>query len=105
MPLGERIIQLFGHNLLGSALLGGSILIGLCFNHGCHDLGAMEIRAFLCIQSKENRHYIFWFVGCAVLYTLWALIGQNIEKPRHIVPVVAPILLSYLFLSFEQQML
>ncbi|MGO4270479.1 hypothetical protein AB4Z22_11610, partial [Paenibacillus sp. TAF58] len=93
MPLGERIYQLIGHNLLGSALLGGSILIGLCF---VSMVAAAVIGwkfAPSSVQGNENRRYIFWLVGCAVLYTLWALVGQNIEKPRHIVPVLAPILL------------
>ncbi|MDQ0872402.1 hypothetical protein QFZ77_001061 [Paenibacillus sp. V4I3] len=93
IPLGERIYQLIGHNLLGSALLGGSVFIGLW-------LVIIVVAAFIgrrfvsvSVQGNENRRYIFWLVGCAVLYTLWALFGQNIEKPRHIAPVVAPILL------------
>lgn len=93
MPLGERIYQLIGHNLLGSALLGGSILIGfwLVLMVAAAVIGRRF--ALPVVQGNENRLYIFWLVGCAVLYTLWALFGQNIEKPRHIVPVVAPILL------------
>lgn len=99
MPMGERIIQLFGHNLLGSALFGGSILIGLCF--GIMVVMTWVLWRFAAVPknpNKENRHYLFWLVSCAALYTLWALIGQNIEKPRHIVPVVAPILL-FLFVN------
>jgi hypothetical protein len=94
MPLGERIYQLIGHNLLGSALLGGSILIGLLLAL-IVAAAALVGRSFMAPtgQENENRRYIFWLIGCAVMYTLWALVGQNIEKPRHIVPVVAPILL------------
>lgn len=93
MPLGERIYQLFGHNLLGSALLGDSILIGVLLVSIV--AAALYCRRFTApsMQDNENRRYIFWLVSCAVVYTLWALVGQNIEKPRHIVPVVAPILL------------
>jgi hypothetical protein len=93
MPIGERIYQLIGHNLLGLALLGGSILIGiwLVIIVAAAFIGRRFVPA--SVQGNENRRYIFWLVACAVLYTLWALFGQNIEKPRHIVPVVAPILL------------
>ncbi|SDO04101.1 hypothetical protein SAMN04487897_107167 [Paenibacillus sp. yr247] len=93
MPLGERIYQLIGHNLLGSALLGGSILIGLWL--ALIVAAALVGRRFMALSGygNANRRYIFWLSGCAVLYILWALFGQNIEKPRHIVPIVAPILL------------
>lgn len=93
MPIGERTFQLFGHNLLGSALFGGSILIGMCL--AMIVLMILVARRFVAVpkHEKENKRYLLWIVGCAILYTLWALMGQNIEKPRHIVPVVAPILL------------
>ncbi|NOU84496.1 hypothetical protein GC102_01715 [Paenibacillus sp. LMG 31460] len=93
MPLGERIYQLIGYNLLGSALLGGSILIGLWLVIMVAAAVIGRRFALPSVQGNENHRYIFWLVGCAVLYTLWALFGQNIEKPRHIVPVVAPMLL------------
>lgn len=102
MPIGERIFQLFGHNLLGSALFGGSILIGLCF--GCIVVMILVVRRFVAVPkepNKENRHYLIWLVGCAAFYSLWALMGQNIEKPRHIVPVVAPILLILFVYMFQ----
>jgi hypothetical protein len=94
MPMGDRIIHLFGHNLLGSALFGGSVLIGMSL--AVMVAMTLVVRRFVAAPrhfNKENRQYLIWLVGCAVLYSLWALIGQNIEKPRHIVPVVAPILL------------
>ncbi|NOU62710.1 hypothetical protein GC096_01450 [Paenibacillus sp. LMG 31461] len=100
MPMGDRIIQLFGKNLLGSALFGGSILIGMSL--AILVVITLVVRGFVASPkqlNKENRHYLLWLVGCAVLYSIWALIGQNIEKPRHIVPVVTPILcLLYVYI-------
>lgn len=96
MPMGDRIIQLIGHNLLGSALFGGSIIIGVCF--AVMVVLTLMVRRFAAHTSKlekENKHYLIWLAGCAALYTVWALMGQNIEKPRHIVPVVAPILIFF----------
>ncbi|UKS28445.1 hypothetical protein LOZ80_05780 [Paenibacillus sp. HWE-109] len=94
MPMGERFFQLIGHNLLGSALFGGSFLIGTCL--AVIVAMTLVVRRFFAFPKKlekENKYYVFWLICCALVYTLWALIGQNIEKPRHIVPVVVPILL------------
>lgn len=96
MPIGERITQLFFGNLVGSALTGGSTPIAV--GYGLLAIAAGAGRLFLGkeAQSKENRRFIYGLVGCAILYALWALLGQNIEKPRHIVPLLAPIFLLLL---------
>lgn len=95
MPIGERITQLVFRNLAGSALTAGSTLIAaglvllVLFAGGSRII--LRIRSGA--QGRENRQFIYGLVGCAVVYGLWALLGQNIEKPRHIVPLLAPIFL------------
>ncbi|MFK7694612.1 nucleoporin-interacting protein [Paenibacillus sp. HJGM_3] len=109
MSLHERIIRLFAHNLAGSALLCGSVWVGCLFvcllalligavltkRSGSGARGAEPSPSAHEGQSHQiNRHYWIWLAASVLLYGLWALLGQNIEKPRHIVPVVAPILLA-----------
>lgn len=91
MPVGERVVQLLGRNLFGASLTGGSTLVGVVL------LLVFVVSLPVWLKnhttSNETHTYIIWLVACALLYTLWALFGQNIEKPRHIVPVAAPMLL------------
>lgn len=112
MPLHERIIRLLAHNLAGAALLGGSVwvgglfvcllalLIGAVLTRRSRRSGAGARGAELSPSAHEgqshqiNRHYWIWLAASVLFYGLWALLGQNIEKPRHIVPVVVPILLA-----------
>ncbi|MCY9657834.1 nucleoporin-interacting protein [Paenibacillus chondroitinus] len=99
MPIWERITQLFFKNLLGSALTGGSTLIAVGFGLLAITAGAGRLLLGKETQSRENHRFIYGLVGCAILYGLWALLGQNIEKPRHIVPLLAPILLLLFVLT------
>lgn len=99
MPIGERVIRLLGYNFTGSALVGGSSVIGALLVL----VLIMAIARWMITRQdgtgdaelgKSNIRFWAWLAGSVVLYTCWALFGQNIEKPRHIVPIVAPILLG-----------
>lgn len=101
MPMGERITLLFVRNLAGSALTGGSTLIAVGFVALVFTAGIGRLLIGKEGQNRENRQFIYGLVGGAILYALWALLGQNIEKPRHIVPLLAPILLLLFVLTAQ----
>ncbi len=97
MPFGRRVVNLFGNNLVGDVLLGRSIAIGLllilliaAILIGKWLLG--ESRSSVDKTERTNRLYRSWLIICIVLYVLWALLGQNIEKPRHIAPIAGQLL-------------
>jgi hypothetical protein len=104
MPFGQRLVTLFGNNLIGDVLLSRSVLIGIflllliaAVFTGKWLLRTKESIASeggLLQQSKlNNRRFTAWLIMCIGLYLIWALFGQNIEKPRHISPVAGPLLL------------
>ncbi|WP_051250496.1 hypothetical protein [Paenibacillus harenae] len=114
MEFGRRLTQLMGHNLIGHALLGGSAIVGILlalllavtgmglwqrrlWRHHLFSMNGVNRAAAQGSQpapAKEqaNRQFYIWLAVSSGVYVLWALFGQNIEKPRHIAPVVGPIL-------------
>jgi hypothetical protein len=94
MPLDERVVRLLWHNLFNSVLTGGSAAIGVLFLIAVlASVAGFRRGGSSSIGRSINRRYLAWLAGAALSYLLWALIGQNIEKPRHIVPLAVPILL------------
>ena len=98
LPFSQRVTQLFIDNLLWNAVLGHSLLIGylliLLIIAAC--VGVWQVRRRKLgwlIEVEENRRFVMLLVSCTVFYTLWVLFGQNIEKPRHITPIVGSLLL------------
>jgi hypothetical protein len=106
MAFSQRLPQLLGHNLIGHALLGGSVSIGilLALLLGAAAIGIWQRRYWqrsfslngerqtASLREPANREFYVWLAVCCGAYALWALFGQNIEKPRHIAPVVGPLL-------------
>lgn len=114
MPLGQRLPQLLGHNLIGHALLGGSVSVGILLalllavtgmgiwqrRYGQKSMSFVnednrstgQDRKQAASMELANRQFYIWLAVSSGVYMLWALFGQNIEKPRHIAPVVGPIL-------------
>lgn len=99
MPLPERIARLFGDNLVWQALLAHSAIAGALLALLLATVAA--VRLWLKRQpaalpadrhAATNRRFARWLAACVLLYALWALLGQNIEKPRHIAPLVGPLL-------------
>lgn len=114
MAFGPRILELLGSNLIEHALLGRSLIIGILLGlllavtaaglwqrryrqrslsdiDGNYESPAREKQPASEIELV-NRSFYIWLAACILLYFLWALFGQNIEKPRHIVPIVGPVL-------------
>ncbi|WP_373232059.1 hypothetical protein [Cohnella sp.] len=105
IPFGQRIAQLFGSNLIGDVLLSRSAVIGalLLLLLTAVYAGQWLLRRTETYHGKggfqesehHNRRYTAWLITCIGFYLVWALFGQNIEKPRHISPVAGPLLLLF----------
>ncbi|WP_127580362.1 hypothetical protein [Paenibacillus koleovorans] len=106
MPFLERVLHLFGSNLIGDAMLArstgaGGLLLALIVllavawrmqkKAGVGESYSASQPASNSSASNDRRFFI-WLAGAAAFYALWALFGQNIEKPRHIAPIVGPLL-------------
>ncbi|TFE25014.1 glycosyltransferase family 39 protein [Cohnella luojiensis] len=95
MPFGRRAVQLFGNNLLGDVLLSRSIVIGILL---ALLLVLVWMRHRLISETSAdepehlNRLFRIGIIICLSVYAAWALLGQNIEKPRHIAPIAGPML-------------
>jgi hypothetical protein len=94
-PLWERAIQLLFYNFLWVGLFGQSILsaIGMSF------LIALFVRQGYLFYRNQPKKGLFsgiihdfdsWLLFLLATYFLWALFAQNIEKPRHISPLIGP---------------
>jgi len=99
MPLAERIVRLFGDNLVWQALLAhsfaaGALLALLLAATAVARLWLKPQPAALADgpRGAANRRFARWLAACVLFYAIWALLGQNIEKPRHIAPLVGPLL-------------
>ncbi|HZG88093.1 nucleoporin-interacting protein [Paenibacillus sp.] len=96
-PLGERLIRLVGYNLLWVGLCGGS-----AWNAAA--LGALAAFAAFAASRRRGRSAAFrrrasadraawgWLAAAFAAYFAWALLAQNVDKPRHILPLVGPLL-------------
>lgn len=103
MPFGQRVVQLFGSNLIGDVLLSRSVVIGIflllllaAVLTGQLLLRKVTLHNESSLRKKSefnNKQFTKWLMICIGLYLLWALFGQNIEKPRHVSPIAGPLLL------------
>jgi hypothetical protein len=110
-PLLERVIQLLFYNFLWVGLFGQSILSAI----GMSILIALSVRlAYLFYRNNLKGRLlpeVFHFFDCWLLflffaYFLWALFAQNIEKPRHISPLIGlfVLLVNKAFLDYAQKL-
>ncbi|WP_273850984.1 hypothetical protein [Guptibacillus spartinae] len=53
--------------------------------------------------SKEVSWFGWAFVSMTISYGVWALFAQNIDKPRHILPLPGMFLLGFLWLGVNKQ--
>jgi hypothetical protein len=99
LPVGERIVQFFLINLFWIALSGRSIIMAISIGV----LSILLLKSVKTITWKWDSYYA-WMGLCILAYLLWAFIAQNVEKPRHVSPLIGPIVfLSYYVLlqSFQ----
>jgi hypothetical protein len=87
VPFLTRVRVLFAEHVLWTGLWGRSWGVGLLW---C-------IAAAVLARTKRmtSEPYLLWLSAMLAAYLIWSLLGQNIEKPRHIVPAIG--MLSFLF--------
>lgn len=91
-PLWSRGLVLFFYNFLWTGLCGQSIFVAV---------GLILLLIVLIVECvrygfsfKGIRH--FWgLLGLLLCYFIYAWFAQNIEKPRHIAPLIGPTLLLF----------
>lgn len=93
IPFGERIITLFFYNLIWTGLCGQSYFV-LSFIALAAVLIAIRVSTGKAVSAGGR---VLCIIGG--IYFLWALFAQNIDKPRHTVPI-AGIILLLLFMKF-----
>ncbi|QGQ95588.1 nucleoporin-interacting protein [Paenibacillus psychroresistens] len=109
VPLGSRIVRFFADNFFWNSLFGHSFMVGFFLLLwlvviGIAVWGIKPIKfSQLIVEAihKPNGQFIIGLIICLGFYTGWALFGQNIEKPRHIAPIVGPLLLLMFLLAFR----
>ncbi|MCF6138151.1 nucleoporin-interacting protein [Pseudalkalibacillus berkeleyi] len=90
LSLLERFIQLTFVNFIWTGVLGESTVTGFL----------MLLLVCLIFSRKpafEKSAYLI--VLLMITYFIWALVGQNIEKPRHILPLVPLFMIIFINLA------
>jgi len=98
VPLAERVATVFGDHLVRDVLLGRSAVVGaiasaLLVLVAWGSLLARGRTDSAASGSVEPR-YIAWLIICLAAYAVWAVLGQNVEKARHVAPLAGPLLLA-----------
>ncbi|BBI31341.1 hypothetical protein [Cohnella abietis] len=102
MSLPARIVKLIASNLITDVLLSRSIVIGaFCFVLLLLIVWGLGLLREKKPESGAELRYGLWLGICVAAYVLWALLGQNIEKPRHIAPIAGPLMLAFYILAIR----
>ncbi|WP_255454185.1 glycosyltransferase family 39 protein [Pontibacillus sp. HMF3514] len=97
MPIWKRLYTLLVYNLLWKTLLAESWIIACLYG------GLILLSVFHITKTKKVDTFNLWVLLVCVFYFVWVLFAQNIDKPRHIAPVI--VFLVYLILwSFGGRM-
>jgi hypothetical protein len=94
-PIWERFTTLLFYNIIQIGLLGASVITAAILALGT---------VMVILKNKKmhwDKFHMFLLIMIGV-YFLWALLGQNIEKPRHISPLLGFILYLILHVVFTK---
>ncbi|WP_337099726.1 hypothetical protein [Paenibacillus sp. YIM B09110] len=95
VPFGTRVVTLVYDHLIREVLLSRSVVLGAIY--GC--LIALTGCGIWRLGSNRRRSVVDglkhheWLLIVLAAYGGWVLLGQNIEKPRHIAPIAGPLML------------
>lgn len=82
-PLFVRLSRLVFHNLFWVGLAGKSLVTAILL---------LFLGGFTCVHLYKRRVHLWNFelslLVMVASYFLWALLAQNIDKPRHILPLI-----------------
>lgn len=94
VPIVTRFVTLFSDHLIRDIWMSGSALLAACYGMliAATGYGIVRMRGGGRRTFSVPKYARWLLVGLAA-YAVWVLLGQNIEKPRHIAPVAGPLLL------------
>ncbi|BDG46246.1 hypothetical protein PspKH34_08070 [Parageobacillus sp. KH3-4] len=76
-PLWERVIHFLFYNILWTGIASQNVILLFLY-----------IVAWAAIWRMRKSMFPRWLLVSGFAYFLWALFAQNIEKPRHILPLI-----------------
>ncbi|NDI35270.1 hypothetical protein [Chengkuizengella sediminis] len=87
--LATRVFQLLFYNLYWTGFSGQSIILSVIM------FVLLIVFLVVIIQNKQKKlsHYSMILIVMLISYLFWALFAQNLDKPRHISPLVGPMVL------------
>jgi len=102
-PLFERLVRLVGYNVLWVGLCGGSAwnaaalgalaaFAALAAARRRRNRQSVRVDAAAARRASPDRAAWGWLAAACAAYFAWALFAQNVDKPRHILPLVGPLL-------------
>jgi len=95
-PLPERFVALVVRNWLWIGVCGGSVWNAVALGAGAVAALAGSLagarRGADRGASSPDAAALRWIAAACAAYFLWALFAQNVDKPRHMLPLVGPAL-------------
>jgi hypothetical protein len=79
----QRVFTFIFHNIIWTGLVSQAVLLLILY---------FILFVYLLLKKPQANVFPRWLLITGFLYFLWALLAQNIEKPRHIAPLVAILL-------------
>ncbi|MDQ8734287.1 nucleoporin-interacting protein [Paenibacillus sp. LHD-38] len=94
VPLGTRFVTLIADHLIRDVWFSRSSALAVLYLLllALMGFGMWRLRGYIR-DATADRKFGKWLWVCLAAYGVWVLLGQNIEKPRHIAPIAGPMLL------------
>lgn len=95
-PFFQRFVRLVFYNVLWVGLCGGSVWAAAAWALAAAAAALGLSRSFRSsggsLSAARPSARFGWLAALCGLYLLWALFAQNVDKPRHIAPLLGPLL-------------
>jgi hypothetical protein len=96
MPIGARLVTLVSDHMIRDVWLSRSVALAVLYGltAAALALGVWHLKRRERAVGNAFQGFGMWLWVSLAAYAIWVLLGQNIEKPRHIAPVAGPLLLA-----------
>ncbi|MFS1514490.1 hypothetical protein VQL36_18980 [Chengkuizengella sp. SCS-71B] len=101
--LAARVFHLLFYNLYWTGFSGQSIILALIM----FVLVVMLVTFLFQCKNNKTSQYSLILILMLVSYLCWALFAQNLDKPRHISPLVGPmalLMIQFLLKNLKSKM-